>query len=75
VVPEIAEITKEIEAAAGHPTTQHGTGGMITKIQAAKVCSSAGVHMAIINSRKDGLIKQVVETRSGGTIFLPKASN
>lgn len=71
LVPKVAKITKEIEEAAGHPSTQHGTGGMITKIQAAKVCQAAGIYMAIINSRKEGLIKQVVETGSGGTIFLP----
>jgi glutamate 5-kinase len=71
---EIKEITKDVEDAAGHPSTQLGTGGMITKIQAAKVCSDAGIHMAIIHSRKKGLIKKILAGEKVGTIFIPKAS-
>ena len=71
---EIKEINREVEDAAGHPSTQLGTGGMITKIQAARVCSDAGIHMAIINGRKADLIEQVVTGGKVGTIFIPKAS-
>jgi glutamate 5-kinase len=73
-VPEITAITKEVEAAAGHPSTQVGTGGMITKIQAAKICSDTGVAMVIINSRKSGLIKKYLAGEKSGTTFLPKTS-
>jgi len=71
---EIAEVNSDVEAAAGHPSTQLGTGGMITKIQAAQVCSDAGIHMAIINSRKDGLIKKIAAGEKAGTTFIPKVS-
>ncbi|MDD5382408.1 MAG: glutamate 5-kinase [Candidatus Margulisbacteria bacterium] len=71
---EIKEINKEVESAAGQPSTQLGTGGMITKLQAGKVCADAGVYMAIINSRKEGLLQQLVEGKQVGTIFLPKES-
>lgn len=74
LVPEIKEINRDVEDAAGHPSTQLGTGGMITKIQAAKVCSNAGIHMAIINSRKEGLINKLVSGEKVGTLFLPKVS-
>jgi glutamate 5-kinase len=42
LVDEIREIDREVESAAGHPSTQLGTGGMITKIQAAKICGGPG---------------------------------
>ncbi len=72
LVSEIKEITKEVQDAAGHPSTQLGTGGMITKIQAAEICNDAGVNMVIVNGRKSGLIKQAVEGEKAGTIFLAR---
>lgn len=74
LAPEIKEITRDVEDAAGHPSTQLGTGGMITKIQAAKICSNAGTSMAIIHGRKEGLIKKVINGEKIGTLFFPKAS-
>jgi glutamate 5-kinase len=47
LVPKVARITAEIEAMAGQPTTGDGTGGMITKLMAARVATSAGTAMAI----------------------------
>ncbi|MFT3810778.1 MAG: glutamate 5-kinase [Micropepsaceae bacterium] len=46
-LPEIAEITPEIEAMAGRPGSDMGSGGMITKLLAAKIATAAGCHMAI----------------------------
>jgi len=73
-VPEIKEISREVEDAAGHPSTQLGTGGMITKIQAARICSDAGIYMAILHGKTKGLIKELIDGKSVGTIFIPKAS-
>lgn len=72
LVSEINEITKDVKDAAGHPSTQLGTGGMITKIQAAEICNDAGVNMVILSGRKPGLIKQAVEGEKVGTIFLAR---
>lgn len=74
LVSEIKEITREVEAAAGHPSTQLGTGGMITKIQAAKICADTGIYTIILSSRKPGLIKKYLSGEKLGTTFLPKAS-
>lgn len=73
-VYEIKEISREVENAAGHPSSQLGTGGMITKIQAAKVCSNAGIYMAIVNSRKKGLLSKILNGEKVGTLFFPQAS-
>ncbi|MBE1236364.1 glutamate 5-kinase [Phaeovibrio sulfidiphilus] len=46
-VPEVRHITHEIAAMAGEPTTAHGTGGMVTKLIAARLCMEAGCAMVI----------------------------
>jgi glutamate 5-kinase len=74
LVSEINEITKDVKDAAGHPSTQLGTGGMITKIQAAEICSDAGVDMAIVHGRKSGLIKAAAAGEKAGTFFYPRSS-
>jgi len=73
-VPEIKEISKEVTDAAGHPSTQLGTGGMITKLQAAEICSGAGVEMGIVDGRKEGLIAAFIAGEKVGTRFLPKTT-
>jgi len=50
-VPVIRAVTPEIEAMAGAPGTADGSGGMVTKIAAAKIALGAGCHMAITNGR------------------------
>lgn len=71
-VDVVEEITPVVEAAAGHPGTQLGVGGMVTKIQAAKIASKAGIPLVIADGRKKGAVKNIVEGEKEGTIFLPK---
>src|SRR5450631_3228226 len=47
LVPQVARITPEIEAMAGASASAHARGGMRTKIEAAKIATSAGTHMII----------------------------
>lgn len=74
VVHEIKEITQEVKDAAGHPSSQMGVGGMITKLQAAEICSDAGVVTAIANGRTPGMLEKFFSTGNVGTIFAPKVS-
>jgi glutamate 5-kinase len=46
-IPEVREITPELEAAAGDPGSGVGSGGMVTKLQAARIALAAGCRMAI----------------------------
>ena len=48
-IPEVAEITPEIEAMAGAPGSDMGSGGMATKIMAARIATDAGANMVIAN--------------------------
>ena len=49
---EVAEITPEIEAMAGKPVSGLGSGGMITKIEAAKIAVGAGCNMVIASGHE-----------------------
>jgi glutamate 5-kinase len=49
---EVRDLTPEIEAMAGDPTSAVGTGGMVTKLQAARIALSAGCRMAIAPGKK-----------------------
>ena len=51
LVPEITEITTETEAMAGQAIASDSSGGMPTKLAAAKQCLSAGCHMVICQGR------------------------
>jgi len=46
-IAEVREITPEIEAAAGDPSSGLGSGGMVTKLQAARIALAAGSRMAV----------------------------
>lgn len=46
-LPEVRELTSEIEAMAGDPGSAMGSGGMVTKLQAARIALAAGCRMAI----------------------------
>lgn len=51
-IPEVAEITPEIEAMAGMAPAGYSSGGMITKLTAGKIATGAGCRMAIADGRR-----------------------
>ena len=69
----VEEITPEIERVAGGAGTSLGTGGMSTKINAAKIAAEAGIDMVIMNGRNPELLYDLFEDKDIGTIF--KASH
>jgi glutamate 5-kinase len=73
LVREVDEITPAIEAMAGAATSSVGSGGMITKIQAAKIALAAGCHMAIAAGKGAHPLKALEET-SHGTWFIASST-
>lgn len=65
-------ITPEIEALASGSHTDFGTGGMKSKICAAKIVTSAGIPMAIINGEDPVQIFDILKGHNPGTFFLPE---
>jgi len=72
LIRQVTEITPEIEALAGGAGTLTGTGGMFTKIQAAKIATNSGVSMVIAQGSEEGIIGQVAAGKEVGTLFLAK---
>lgn len=69
LIPEVDEITRDIVAMAGKPRAMGvGSGGMITKIEAAKIAVAAGCHMLIVNGTRDHPIR-AYERDGKGTLF------
>lgn len=75
LIPEVREITPEIEALAGDAGSAAGTGGMRTKIEAAKMAMSAGVTMVIARGDEDGVIRAILSGEEVGTLFPAKEAH
>lgn len=68
----VEEITPELEKTAGGAGSSIGTGGMYSKVLAAKRAVNHGIVVNIISGRKEGLMQSVVRGDSYGTLFKPK---
>ncbi len=67
-INEVAEITKEIESYAGGSCSLEGTGGMITKIDAAKLCNDNGIDCVITSGLERNPLSKLFEGKRH-TIF------
>ena len=73
-IPEIREITPEIEAMAGTAASEMSNGGMITKLMAGRIAMAAGCRMAIADGRTVGALGAVIDGKARCSWFLPEAS-
>lgn len=69
LISTVSEITPEVEALAGGAGSKLGTGGMATKIMAAKLATSAGVDMVIANGANALALYDIVAGHPVGTRF------
>ena len=74
LIPVVEEITEDIVASAGGAGTAFGSGGMATKIKAAKIANDAGIDLVIINGRHPDNLYGVFENKPVGTVFQASAS-
>jgi glutamate 5-kinase len=68
----VPEITEEVESYAGISKSKLGTGGMATKLKAAKIAVENGVSMIIANGSNDNIIKDIISNNEVGTLFSGK---
>ncbi|MFC7064147.1 glutamate 5-kinase [Halobacillus seohaensis] len=69
----VHEITPEIEAAAGESSSDVGTGGMGSKIEAVKISLAAGIETFIGDANKPNILFDAVNHKAKGTYFKPNA--
>jgi len=75
LIDEVPVIDAEIERIAGGAGTKLGTGGMFTKIQAAKLATANGVTMLIVNGGVAGNLRRALSGELIGTIFPRTVTN
>jgi len=68
-IAEVTEVTPDVEILAGESATDVGSGGMVTKIAAAKIALRGGCHMVIANGRNPHPL-QAVEAGAPSTWFV-----
>jgi glutamate 5-kinase len=71
-IPAVFEITDEIVRNAGGKGSAHSTGGMKTKIEAAKIAANAGCRIVLANGREKDIITRIMAGEPLGTIFMPR---
>lgn len=74
LIHTVTEITDELYALAGGGGKQ-GTGGMITKLDAAKICLASGADMIIMNGENPAHLYDILEGKEIGTRFIAKKEN
>jgi len=73
LIPLVAEFTDEIEAIATAETSSVGTGGMKSKVLAAKKVTAIGIPCIIAPGKKKNVLADIIAGKEIGTLFLPMA--
>ncbi len=71
ILPVVERITPEIEAMAGGTTSETATGGMISKISAAKLATRSGCGVFIASGAERDIIARLLAGDGPGTFFVP----
>ena len=72
LIKEVIELTPEIEAMAGAAPTGYSSGGMVTKLEAAKIAMAAGCAMAVTDGKPSDSLSRL-ENGAPCTWFLAKS--
>ena len=70
LIPRVEAVTPEIEALAGGKGSDLATGGMATKLRAAKMVTAAGCDMVITNGEHPQRLYDITEGKAIGTRFI-----
>lgn len=74
-VDVVHEINDAVRAMAGQTRSGFGTGGMVTKLQAAEITMGAGIPMTIADGADPSVLYDIVEGIQVGTLFQPKTQH
>ena len=70
LVPEVREITDALMETASGAGSSRGTGGMLTKLSAGRIATSAGADMYIVNGKNPDVLYDLLEGKAVGTHFI-----
>jgi len=69
LLEHVAELTEQVLAAAGGAGSEMGSGGMTTKVEAAKVLMKAGIPMVVCDGRRADVVTDAAQGKPVGTFF------
>jgi glutamate 5-kinase len=67
---EEVSVAADLEAAVGGAGTPGGTGGMVTKVQAARICAEAGIPLVLAAGGRSGVLREILAGERVGTLFV-----
>ncbi len=71
LLPEVRELTPEVFGMAGGSVSGVGTGGMTSKLNAARAANIANIPLLVAGGRRENVLLEIVQGLEVGTIFLP----
>ncbi len=72
LMKEVRSITEQMEENSINRGTSFSSGGMLTKLRAARICMNEGIPMVIANSSEKNIIRRIMEGENIGTLFIPQ---
>ena len=73
LIARVSRVDDRLAALAGGSGTERGTGGMVTKLQAAKICLDCGCDMVIANGKSPLNLYRILDGEPVGTLFTEKS--
>jgi glutamate 5-kinase len=74
LIPEVRDIDQEASGVAGGSDGGFGTGGMASKVQAAKIAGRFGVVTVVASGRRERPVSSILDGADAGTVFVPSVS-
>jgi len=74
LIPQVKRIDAEVEQLAAGTTSSLAIGGMVTKIEAARLATASGVTVVVADGREPEVILRIARGEAVGTSFLPATS-
>ncbi len=62
-------VKEDLEQAAGGAGSANGTGGMVTKVHAARICAQSGIKMVLAMGARPGVLREILAGEAVGTLF------
>ena len=72
LIERVKVIDENIQSAAGGVGSRRGTGGMYTKLKAAKLCTAQGIETIVTNVKNPDSIYDIINGQGVGTLFCRK---
>ena len=73
-IGQVESVTSEIEALAGTANSKYSRGGMVSKINGARIAMAAGAHVFIANGREENVLRRLLDGEDLGTHFHPQTA-